>query len=101
MCIRDRSKADQLRNDLAAQTQYKEWHVIHKDNESLLYYGYYRTIDEKVDLKEAQRAQLDRAKIALMVDPLGNKLFKNAVVVALNAPDPTAPPEWNLVNAPG
>ncbi len=93
--------AEKIRAELATQTPFKEWHVVHQESDSLLYYGYYRAIDENQDPKEAQRASLDRAKIAAMTDPMGDRPFRSAVIVELSAPDPTAPPEWNLANAPG
>lgn len=93
--------AEKIRKDLTAQTEFKQWHVIHQASESLLYYGFYKSIDEEKDKKEAERAQLDRKKISLMTDQMGNKPFGRAVIVALESPDPLAPPEWNLANAPG
>lgn len=93
--------AEKIRKDLTAQTEFKQWHVIHQPSESLLYYGFYKSIDEKKEKKEAERAQLDRAKIAMMTDPMGNRPFARAMLVTLESPDPLAPPEWNLSNAPG
>jgi hypothetical protein len=69
--------------------------------QSTLYYGYYRAIDEASDKGEAERAHRDRLKIDHMTDPMGNRPFSQTLFVGLDAPDPTAPPEWNLVNASG
>jgi hypothetical protein len=79
----------------------RNWYVIHQDTQSVLYYGFYRTIDDPKDKKETQRAQADRQRIAALTDQQGNKLFKHVFFVQVNAPDPTAPPEWNLCNADG
>lgn len=79
----------------------KDWYVIHQDNESVLYYGFYRTIDDARHDKEAERAQGDRARIAALTDQTGNKLFRRVFFVPVNAPDPAAPPQWNLCNADG
>jgi hypothetical protein len=79
----------------------KDWYVIHGDNQSLLYYGYYRSVVDTNDPKETERAQNDRKKIDVMADKMGNRPFSGALFVELDAPDPTAPPEWNLTNALG
>ncbi len=94
-------RAVKLKSELIAATGMKDWYVIHDAAQSLLYYGYYRTISETTDKKEAVRAQTDRQKIDLMSDPMGNRPFRQALFVELSAPDPTAPPEWNLANAKG
>jgi hypothetical protein len=94
-------RANRIKQQLIDNTKMKEWYVIHENGQSLLYYGYYRVINDPKDPKETQRAQRDRATIDLMTDPMGNRPFQRAVFVELNAPDPVAPPEWNLLNAKG
>jgi hypothetical protein len=94
-------QANRLKNDLIAGTGMKDWYVIHGDAESILYYGFYRTINDVSDSGEVQRAQNDRRKIDMMTDKMGDRPFRGALFVALDAPDPDAPPQWNLVNAPG
>jgi hypothetical protein len=82
----------------------KDWHVIHQEAESVLYYGFYRTIDDAKDAKdrkEGERAQKDRKAITGMLDQQGNKIFEHVFFVELPAPDPVAPAEWNLANASG
>jgi hypothetical protein len=90
-----------LKNDLIAGTGMKDWYVIHGDSESILYYGYYRTVTDASDSGEMQRAQNDRRKIDMMTDKMGDRPFHGAIFVGLDAPDPQAPPQWNLVNAQG
>jgi hypothetical protein len=94
-------QADKLKKDLIAGTVMKDWYVVHDSAQSILYYGYYRTIDGAADPKEAARAQNDRKKIESMSDSMGNRPFLGALMVALDAPDPSAPPEWDLRNADG
>ncbi|HMB95099.1 MAG TPA: hypothetical protein VKK61_03590, partial [Tepidisphaeraceae bacterium] len=94
-------RANKLKNDLIAATGMKDWYVIHDNAQSLLYYGYYRTISDANDAAETTRAQNDRKKIDLMADKMGDRPFHGALFVALDAPDPSAPPQWNLVNALG
>ena len=81
----------------------KDWHVIHQEGESVIYHGFYRTIsaDDTKDKKEGQRAQRDRKEISGMLDQQGNRIFEHVFFVELPAPDPVAPPEWNLINADG
>jgi hypothetical protein len=84
-----------LRSRLVALTGMHEWYVIHSDKESSLYYGYYR--DDAADKK---RAAGDRLKVANLTDRLGNHLVRGGLLQPIVAPDPIAPPEWNLVNTP-
>ena len=87
----------------SAQRGLKDWHVVHQEGESVVYHGFYRTIaaDDAKDKKEGQRAQRDRREIAGMMDAQGNRIFEHVFFVELPAPDPVAPPEWNLSNADG
>jgi len=77
------------------------WHALHGDDQSTVYYGYYSTIDDALNNpNETKRAQEDRRMIENLRDQLGNRRFPNAIFVAVDAPDPKAPKEWNLANAP-
>jgi hypothetical protein len=93
-------QSTQFRDQLVRSTGMRDWYVVHKQDESTLYYGYYRSIERDEDPKEAARARRDREKIDAMVDASGGRPFKNALVVQLAAPDPDAPPQWDLRNAP-
>lgn len=84
-----------LRSRLVALTGLHGWYVIHSDKESSLYYGYYR--DDATDKK---RAEGDRLKVANLTDRYGNHLVRGGLLQPIVAPDPAAPSEWNLVNAP-
>ena len=69
-----------------------DWYVIHGERESTIYFGYYRTLEK--------RAEQDRQRINALTDKLGNRLVRGGVLVPVSAPDPEAPPDWNLLNAP-
>jgi hypothetical protein len=86
-----------LRSRLVALTGLHDWYVIHGDKESSLYYGFYRSIE---DPAEHKRAEVDRVKVASLTDRYGNRLIRGGLLQPITAPDPAAPPEWNLVNAP-
>lgn len=94
-------RARKAKNDLIAATPLKEWYVVHGEAESTLFYGFYRTISETDDAKEATRAHTDRQRIKSMMDPEGRRPFQMAIFVRQDLPDPTAPPEWDLTNAKG
>jgi hypothetical protein len=90
-----------VKNKIASATKHDAWYVVHEDNQSLLYYGYYKTFEESEDAKEGTRAHQDLAYVRNLTDRLMNRPFEHAQAVPLNAPDPAAPPEWNLANAKG
>ena len=85
-------QSTQFRDQLARTTGMRDWYVIHGDSESTLYYGFYKSVDKS--------AKAAREKIDAMVDATGKRPFRNAVIVELTAPDPEAPPQWDLANAP-
>jgi hypothetical protein len=85
-------QATQLRDQLAKSTGMRDWYVIHGETESTLYYGFYKTVDKS--------AKATREKIDAMTDASGGRPFRNALIVELTAPDPDAPPQWDLANAP-
>jgi hypothetical protein len=84
--------AIQLRDQLIKNTGMRDWYVIHGQTESTLYYGFYKSFDKNI--------KATRAKIDAMTDTSNGRPFKNALIVELTAPDPEAPPQWNLANAP-
>lgn len=89
-----------LKESVAAGTKLKNWHLLHQEDESLLLYGFYGPIDDKKNRKESERVKKDIAMLGTIVDSRGQRQFANGVLWPLTAPDPEAPPEWNLVNAP-
>jgi hypothetical protein len=89
-----------LRTALVQRTGLREWYLLHDDAHSRLYYGFYRSIADKGDAAESARAQADRKKIDELADGRNERPFKNCQFVQLSAPDPDAPPQWNIVNVP-
>jgi hypothetical protein len=85
----------------AQSTNLPGFYVVHQQDQSTLYYGYYRSIADPHDHKESDRAQADRLRVQQLVDPSGQRPFVGCVFVELVPKDPPAPPEWNLVNAKG
>jgi hypothetical protein len=94
------ARANRFREQLVAHGAMKDWYVIHSEGHSTIYYGFYRAFNDAKDA-DSRRAQEDRRRIDAMTDRLGNRPFKFAFFVALDAPDPVAPPEWNLESARG
>ena len=94
-------RARQLKEELLKTTKLKDWYVTHSEQQSTLYYGYYKSFNDPNDPKETARVQADRQKLATMTDALGNRPFGEALPVSISSPDPTAPPEYNLENAKG
>lgn len=90
----ERAKA--MKDELVRTTGMNDWHVIHQSDASVLYYGYYRTFNDPSDPRETQRARADHRRINAIEDASGNRPFRQALFVDLSAPDPTAPPEWDL-----
>lgn len=87
-------RAKQAKDDLITSTKLKGWYVSHEEQQSTLFYGYYRSLEDP-------KLKADRARIATMQDNVGNRPFADALPVAINSPDPTAPPEYDLANAKG
>jgi len=90
------SDANGLKEILIHKTKRSDWYVIHSRDESNIYFGYYRAIDEpkaKADLQTVTGIEL------LNTDGQLETPFKRtAGFVPIAAPDPAAPPEWNLAN---
>src|SRR5690606_33269153 len=43
------NEATQMKKVLMANTNLKDWYVIHQDGQSTLYHGYYREFDPKLE----------------------------------------------------
>jgi hypothetical protein len=84
----------QLKSELIKSTSMKGWYVSHDESKSSLFYGYYTGIDDP-------KLKADRARIVAFQTTAGEHPFVDALPVSINTPDPTAPPEFNLVNAKG
>jgi len=91
------SQATILKSRLVQTTGSNDWYVIHTENDSSIYYGYYRDLDNPAEKK---RAETDRTRIGALLDVRGNPLVRGNVLVPVTTPDPDARPEWNLLNTP-
>jgi hypothetical protein len=89
-----------LKKKLIQDTGMREWYIVHEPERSLIYYGFYRSINDPADAAETKRAQADRKKIDEWVDRAGERPFAACHFVRLSAPDPESPPEWNLTTLP-
>lgn len=96
------SGASGTRDALRGKTGSNDWYVIHGQDASNLYFGFYKSVDpnDKLNPTEVARAQrdLDMVRKLRSADPVNPYPFERAAFVALDTPDPTAPPEWNLFN---
>jgi hypothetical protein len=95
-------QARELRSRLIATTGMRDFYVVSSAEQSTIYYGFYKAIEESQDRREAQRAQADRKRLAAMLDPAtGARIFRAVLLVSLEEPDPAAPAEWDLARAEG
>ena len=94
------ARANQVKLLWQQATGRRDWYVIHQDDQSLVYFGYYRSISDPKD-RDTARSMADRKMIQNLKDTVGDYPFEQAMLLPLDAPDPTAPPQWNLVNAKG
>jgi len=89
------AEARKLKENLVKTSGMRDWHLLHREETSAVYYGYYKTYNDP-------RAQADRQKIDAMTDATTRRRpFRLAHFVPLEAADPAGPPEWNLANAKG
>jgi hypothetical protein len=91
------SRMAQLKSYLVAKTPMRDWYVVHDEQTSTLFYGFYSTV-EKIERGSA-RAHADRKMISEWRDG-DERPFAACFFTPITPPDPVAPPEWNLVNAP-
>ena len=88
------ARSRQWKDTLVKTSGMRDWHLLHKEDVSILYYGYYKSYNDP-------RAKADREKIDRMADAQGRRPFRLATIMPLEAADPGGPPEWNLANAKG
>jgi hypothetical protein len=93
--------AKRTKDYLVRGTGSKDWYVVHSADESDLYFGFYKTFDDRSQTKEYERAQSDRARVSSLVDDNGERIFPQIGFVPINTPDPPAPKEWELSSNPG
>src|SRR4051794_19938217 len=60
-------QANSVKGALAKLSGMKDWYIVHQEGQSVIYYGFYRSIDDPKD-KDSQRAQADRKKVDALRD---------------------------------
>jgi hypothetical protein len=80
-----------MKQELAKATGMRHFYIVHQEDRSSLFYGYYKELDD-AGLKR------DREALESLEDQSGNRIVRAAIAVSVDAPDPIAPPEWNLAN---
>jgi hypothetical protein len=93
--------SERLKQQLIVKTGSRNWYVIHSADQSVLYYGFYKTFDDKSQPEEKARAQANRQAVRRLQSDNGDMPFAECGFVPLMTPDPPAPPEWDLRNAAG
>jgi len=93
--------ADRLKEQLIRKTGLHDWYVVHSQDNSKLYYGFYKTFDDSSQPAEVARAQHDLHFIQQLKDNAGDFPFVDCVFQPLDTPDPAAPAAWDLRNAKG
>jgi hypothetical protein len=90
-------------NLLRQSTGMKDWYIVHSENHSTLYYGYYRCIDPRdpKDGAEGQRAINDQNKVRAITDSDGNRLFGACLLLGIDTPDPQENPAWDITRTNG
>lgn len=92
--------ARRLKDELAESTGLSGWYLVHGSTETTVYHGYYRAFDDPND-PATRRAQSELEQIHQLKDLGGRQLFRQAFFVGIDAGDPEAPAEWNLLNSGG
>ena len=90
------AEAKAAKDKLIAKTGRNEFYVIHEENLSTLYFGYYKAILRAENPAEAKRCDEDIAFVRSLTDSSGRKLFPRSLKEVLPVPDPAAPPEYDL-----
>lgn len=102
-------RAKIAKQQAAQVTAMKGFYVVHEEDMSTLYYGFYRVLSPRelvdpdrpntaAENAEGNRAQADREKLSKFEVSLGVKLFSTVMFFQLEPVDPPAPAEWDLRN---
>lgn len=89
-------RAKQIKIRLAESTKSNKWYVVHEDDKSMLYYGFYRTIDRGT--KDGDAAQADKASISGLRNAAGDAPMQLCSFMTIDTPGPEAPAEWDMGN---
>jgi hypothetical protein len=91
-------QARQLKARLAEVTHSSKWYVVHDDEKSTIYYGFYRTIDHGT--REGDQAQADRRHLMEYKNSAGESPLALCSFMLIDRPAPEAPAEWDLAHYP-
>jgi hypothetical protein len=98
------AEAKHYRDTMEKQSGMKDWWVLHQQDSSTLYYGYYRSIQKDAkdgkDRKDAERMVSDLKHIRELKDADDSSYFPLSLPVQIPQPGDEGPPEWNLLNTP-
>ena len=89
-------QAKLAKDNLVRATGRKEFYLLHEDEQSTLYFGYYSQIDRELNPAEAERAEKDMQFLRSLTDASGQKIFPGCLKEALPVADPNGPPEFDL-----
>jgi hypothetical protein len=87
-------RAAQFKSDLAAATNSDKWYVVHEDDKSSIYYGFYHTIERGT--REGETAQADKQRIAALKNAAGELPLQLCSFLPIDHAAPAAPAEWDL-----
>ncbi len=98
--VEDSRRAQQELHDT---TKMKTWYVVHANDHSTLYYGFYSCIDprDKKNAAEGQRAINELNMVRAMSTQEGYRLFPESLLVGIDSPDPQAKKEWDITQSKG
>jgi hypothetical protein len=94
------ARTTQLKAYLTANTPFKDWYVVHNELESSLFYGFYSSVEKAENPRAAARAHAEKKAISEWKDENGDHPFGACFFTPITPPNPVAPTEWNLENAP-
>ena len=89
-------RAKQIKSRLADSTRSNKWYLVHEDDKSTLYYGFYRTIDRGT--RDGDAAHADKVSISSLKNAAGDAPMQLCSFMTIDAPGPDAPAEWDMGN---
>ncbi len=85
-----------VKDQVSRQTGRGDFRVVHNQNDSVLYLGYYRETERTRDPAEAKRSADDVNFLQQLKTASGSRYFRVPLAVAITTANPDAPPEWDL-----
>jgi len=88
----------QLKSALIAKSGLTDWYVIHNEANSTLFYGFYSSVEK--NQRAGVMAHAQQKQIQDLRNDQGDRMFAACFFTPIVQPDPVAPAEWKLTNAP-